>query len=369
MQKKILYSILLIFFVCSASAQNRQKQLTKSIDSLLYTLVSNKKAAGVSYAIQLKNGKKHFYSAGVRNITTQKKLSKNNCFRIASITKTFTAIAIMILVEEGKINLDTRLSNFFPSFPKADEITIYQLLAHTSGIPNWWEGQMPKDEPKDFPMCPMPHFYIERMKTTSFFKPGSKYYYSNTGYVLLGEIISMITQKNYISFLKEHIFDKLKMKNTTMEFVGGTNINWVDGYTKASDTASLFLNPAVYAMPFAAGGLRSNTSDMLTFIKGIYDGKLISQNALKYITSYAKTNDSLNIYDALYFPNNFTPPPPPQHIKKYGYGLGFSLMEIYNTPVVWHSGGIAGFNSIMQYRKWTNAHLGTITKIGSCFLN
>jgi D-alanyl-D-alanine carboxypeptidase len=84
-------------------------------------------------------------------------------------------------------------------------------------------------------------------------------------------------------------------------------------------------------------------------MNALHSGKLIKRSNLKAMSSSALTSSGVPVHEAVYFPEDMSPPTPPPHIKKYGYGLGFSLMEIYNIPVVWHSGGIAGFNSIMMY--------------------
>jgi D-alanyl-D-alanine carboxypeptidase len=349
MKQTLIILLLFAFSVRSHAQTGDNQKYINQIDSLLNTLVTSKKSAGIMVGIQVNGAAPHFKEFGVGNISTMQQVNSNSLFRIASVTKTITSAAIMSLVEKGKLKLTDKISKFFKDFPKADSITIYQLLSHTSGIPNWWEGGMPADEPKDFPMCKNPHLYLQRMKTPSFFSPGTKHYYSNSGFVLLGEIIEMVSGIGYEDYLKKNIFDKAGMQNTFVEKKDNSNTNYVKGYKQNSPTDTSFSDPDVYAMPFAAGALRSNSKDMLKFLEALYNGKFIKKSNVKLITSYASTTTGVPVYDAMFFPGNFTPPPPPGHIKKYGYGLGFSLMEIYNTPVVWHSGGIAGFNSILMY--------------------
>ena len=286
---------------------------------------------------------------GITDLVTQKAITNDSEFRIASVTKPITAVAVMKLVEKGKLNLSDTISKFFKDFPNGNKITIYQLLSHTSGIPNWWEGEMPKDEPKDFPMCNEPHLFLQRMKTTSFFEPGTKHSYSNSGYVLLGEIIEIVSGMKYENYLQKNIFAKANMKYTEVEYSPNAKNNWVKGYKQNSPTDTTFSDPDVYAMPFAAGALRSNAEDMINFMDALFKGKLVKKSTLNQMTKYAETKKGIPVYDAMFFPNNFTPPPPPNHIKKYGNGLGFNLMKVYNEPIVWHSGGIAGFNSILVY--------------------
>jgi D-alanyl-D-alanine carboxypeptidase len=349
--KFINLSILYLLVISTSSAQAVRKNAStiQKIDSLVQSLITNKKSAGFMIGIQTGTDKPYLKEYGVTDVQTKRPVKTSSIFRIASVTKPITAVAVMSLVEKGKLSLTDKLSTFFKDFPNGDKITIYHLLSHTSGIPNWWEGGMPSDEPKDFPMCQQPHLYLQRMKTTSFFEPGSKHSYSNSGYVLLGEIIERVSGMSYEKYLQSTIFNRTGMKSTMIENEKNKKANWVKGYKQNLPTDTTFSSPDVYAMPFAAGALRSNTTDLLLFLSALNEGKLLRKSTLKDMTAYAVTNSGVPVYDAVYFPPDFTPSNPPAHIKKYGYGLGFSLMEIYDVPVVWHSGGIAGFNSIMMY--------------------
>jgi D-alanyl-D-alanine carboxypeptidase len=347
---KISTTLLTFCLLANASFGQRTNQIyIQKMDSLVQTLISSKKSVGFMLGIKEDNQNTILKNYGLTNLITKKAVTSDGEFRIASVTKPLTAVAVMTLVEKGKLNLSDTISKFFKNFPNGDKITIYQLLSHTSGIPNWWEGGMPKDEPKDFPMCKEPHLFLQNMRTTSFFEPGTKHCYSNSGYVLLGEIIELVSGMKYEKYLQENIFIKANMKHTEVEYSPNAKSNWAKGYKQNSPTDTTFSDPDIYAMPFAAGALRSNAQDMINFIDALYKGKLVKKSTLNLMTKYAKTKNGIPVYDAMFFPNNFTPPPSPNHIKKYGYGLGFNLMEVYNEPIVWHSGGIAGFNSILVY--------------------
>lgn len=337
------------YHALNAQTKKDTQESIRKIDVLIQSLIADKKSAGFMLGIQVKRAVPVLKEYGVADVQTNQAVGPDNIFRIASVTKPITAVAIMSLIEKGKLNLNDKLSKFFKDYPNGDKITVYQLLSHTSGIPNWWEGEMPSDTPKDFPMCKQPHLYLQKMKNTSFFEPGTKHYYSNSGYVLLGEIIEIASGMSYEDYLKKQVFKKAGMRSTMIENDQNTSANWVKGYVQKNAADKAFSNPDVYAMPFAAGALRSNAKDMLLFLNALYDGKLVKKSSLENMAKYAVTNSGVPVYDAMYFPKGFTPPNPPAHLKKYGYGLGFNLMEIYDTPVVWHSGGIAGFNAILMY--------------------
>lgn len=346
--KTIIFSAIALF-VNVLYAQRVQQPQIKNIDILISKLIDSNQSLGFMFGIKQPGEKAILKNYGRVETSSKKLVDEHTEFRIASITKPITAVAVMTLIEKGQLKLTDTISTFFKNFPKGNKITIYQLLSHTSGIPNWWEGGMPSNEPKDFPMCKQPHLYLEKMQNTSFFEPGTKFAYSNSGYVLLGEIIEMVSGMSYENYLKKYIFSKANMLHTEVEYTNSAKEQWAKGSVKNNPKDSVFSDPAIYAMPFAAGALRSNTSDLIKFIEALYGGKLVKKSTLSLMTGYAKTNKGVPVYDAVFFPNNVTPPSPRPNIKKYGYGLGFNLMDSYNVPFVWHSGGIAGFNSILVY--------------------
>lgn len=361
--ERVSIGVLMLFFL---SCNFQQKESSKAIDgeiglsdknaavvgqldSLVQTLVQTKKTPGVVYGIQIGETKPHFRSFGFSDIENGRKTVVQDEFRIASITKTLVAVSIFQLVESKKIGLKDTLDKFFPNFPKGDEITIYQLLSHTSGIINWYEGKMPKDTPLDFPMCRQPHTFIERMEGMFRFEPGELFNYSNTGYVLLGEIIEIISGKLLEQYLNDEIFNPLGIDNTEMETQYNYSEQWAKGYSCDISLENPFKIAEDYPMPYSAGGLRSTTKDLLLFIKGIYDGKLISEEQVDVMTGYAKVNNGDDVEDKVnfYFPEDFVFPERPDYLKKYGHAPGFQRMEIYNSTAVWHGGGIAGFQSVL----------------------
>ncbi len=338
----------LLIFLCLACYDSSPSYEINKIEWLIQSLVEKKRNAGIAYGLQIGDSISVQNEFGLADLEKNTPLNKDHQFRIASITKTITATAIMQLIEKEQIGLDTPINQFFPNFPNAQNITIYHLLSHTSGIPNWWEGQMPKNEPSNFPMCEHPHLYLEKMQSTSLFKPGMYYSYSNSGYVLLGEIIEIISGQPYIAYLEQYIFQPAGMSHTEMEYINQPSVKWAKGYRWSPDSENNFLNPEVYHMPFSAGGLRSTAEDLLNFMKSLFSGELISEVSLHKMINYAKTNEGQPVYEKLFTPDGQAPRFP-KNIKKWGYGLGFQIMENFGTTVISHGGDIAGFNSILMY--------------------
>jgi len=144
------------------------------------------------------------------------------------------------------------------------------------------------------------------------------------------------------------------MINTEMEFIDHPSKNWIKGYALKKVNEIPFIEPEVYHMPFSAGGLRSDVKDLINFVSALKSGKIISKELFLKMIEYAKLNNGKPVYEGLYVAPNGNPPKPQENIDKRGYGFGFNLMELYNTPVYYHSGGIAGFNSYLIHIPKTN---------------
>lgn len=322
----------------------------KKVDRLVQELISEKLALGVSYGIMVGDSLIMSESYGLAQLEPVVPLSVESSFRIASVTKSFTATAIMQLIESDKISLDTPIESFLPDYPNASRITIYHLLSHTSGIPNWWIGGMPEDEPTNFPMCKMPHKYLARMETPSLFEPGKQYDYSNSGYVLLGEILEHISEQSYEAYLAEHIFQPAGMTHTEMEYQENSQANWAWGYGWNPEQEQPFVGPEPFSsgMPFSAGGLRSTIPDLLKFSTALLEGKLVSQATLDKMMQYSTLNSGEPGFTNLYLPEGHIRRFPPQ-TRNWGYGLGFEIAEKFGKKVISHGGDIMGYNAFFMY--------------------
>lgn len=331
----------------TASVDTDRSAKLQQLNAEIERLVTEGHTAGISFAIQVRKELRTTGAYGVRDLRDRARVHESDRFRIASITKTITATAVLKLTELGKLSLRDPISKMFPEYPNGERITIYHLLSHTSGIPNWWEGELPSDAPEDFPMCSEPHRYLQRMTTASLFEPGEFYKYSNSGYVLLGEIIEKISGHTYERFVADRIFTPAGMQSTQMEYIERPSSSWVQGYVGGE--GATFSNPEVYHMPFSAGGLRSTATDLLNFLNALLAGRIISDTLVQQMTSYARLNDGRRNFEAPFIAPGSSPPQPREGISNSGYGLGFNLTELYGTPVYRHSGGIAGFNSLILH--------------------
>ncbi|HEX6429952.1 MAG TPA: serine hydrolase [Niastella sp.] len=247
--------------------------------------------------------------------------------RLGSITKQFTAMLIMQLVEQGKLKLDVPISTYLPDYPKknGDIITIHHLLTHSSGIPN---------------MTSFPSFVKDVMRnsyspvqlvnmsadSTLQFKPGERFAYSNSGYLLLGYIIEKVTGKSYEQVLQENIFTPLKMNNTGYDHHGTLLKNRAGGYEK-NGRRYVNANFIDMSVPHAAGALYSTVEDLYLWDQALYGNQLLRKENMELL--FAKHIPSGGSY--------------------YGYGWGIGEIPLGNTAerkeTIGHGGGINGFNT------------------------
>ncbi len=227
------------------------------------------------------------------------KISSNNPFYAASIGKTFTATAIVILQEQGKLNFDDKIYNYLPEnimenlhvFEGKDhssKITIAQLLQHTSGLPDYFEGETKDsslnvirliftDSSKFWEPVETINFTKEFMKPS--FPPGEGYQYTDTEYVLLGLIIEKVSQMSLESFFQEHFFKPLNMESTWMNLrskpikPAARTVEFFVGDFEVSTMTSL-------SADWAGGGLFTTANDLIKFQSALFSGKVISNESL-----------------------------------------------------------------------------------------
>src|SRR5688572_22452482 len=247
-------------------------------------------------------------------------------FRIGSVTKQFTGAAILKLQENNLLSVNDKLSKFIPDFPRGDEVTIHQLLTHTSGIHSY-TGKA--DFISRVTKTISPDSLILYFKSDPYdFNPGDRFLYNNSGYFLLGYIISKVSGKTYDAYLKETFFDPLGMTNTGVHYAGIKLEQEAKGYTKKGDKYEESLDWDM-SWAGAAGALYSTVDDLLKWNQALYAGKVISEKSLKSALTPVVLNGKAE---------------PP---GKYGYGLGLSSYR--GTDIVGHSGGLHGFLTHLSY--------------------
>jgi CubicO group peptidase (beta-lactamase class C family) len=249
------------------------------LDQFFDRLADKNKAMG-SLTIAKDGNVLYTRAIGYSQINPKKPLTAANRFRIASITKMFTATMILQLVEEGKLKLTDTLDKFLPQVPNAQKITVVQILSHRSGIPNVRrdpdaQGRRPSTIPitKDEMLALI-------VKATPDFEPDTKYSYSNSGYFLLGLIVEKLTGKSYEEALKERISSKIGLADTYTA-TGNIDVNKNESLTYINTGSDwkqgLETHPSIL---FGGGQIVSTPNDLAKFIHALFDLKLVSQETL-----------------------------------------------------------------------------------------
>jgi CubicO group peptidase (beta-lactamase class C family) len=249
---------------------------------------------------------------GIANTPTTK-------FRIGSITKQFTAASILLLQEHGKIKLDEPLKTYLPDAPKTwDGVTVYNLLTHTSGIPNF--TSVPGlNVYKLQDHTPVESIALIRDKPLDF-EPGAKFYYSNSNYILLGQIIEKVSGLPYPEFLRQEILQPLGMTDTGVD----SNASILPQRAQGYDSIPGGFTHADYismTIPYSAGYLYSTVGDLLKWERGLFGGKVLSPASLRTMTT-AKLGE---------------------------YGTGVFIKDAAHHGVITHSGTIEGFDASLNF--------------------
>jgi CubicO group peptidase (beta-lactamase class C family) len=192
-------------------------------------------------------------------------------FQIGSLTKAFTAAAILKLQEDGKLNINDTVAKYIKDYPY--EISLYQLLTHTSGIPNFTEFP---DYPTTMNIKVSTSQNVAKFKDRPLdFQPGTQFHYSNSGYILLGQIIEVVSGQTYGDYVQEHIFSKLSMTRSGYLNKDQLGDDMAKGYWEQYGQ----LKPSMdidMTVPFSAGGVYSTVNDLYKWIKGLEEGKVVS---------------------------------------------------------------------------------------------
>lgn len=312
---KSFLTVFLIFALIGAvinvnKAQAQPAELDKFFDVL-------EKHNKVLLSVAVSKGEDLVYQRqiGLANVERSIPISRNTQFRVGSITKIFTAVLILQLVEEGKLTLNTKLAEFYPQIPNAENITIEQLLNHRTGIFNY------TNDSAFMSYMTQTKSHEEMLEIiTSYdpvFKPGAQFEYSNSNYVLLGYIAEKVSGKTYAELVDAKIVKKLKLTHTKY----GDKIDteqeaysyvWQGKWNKFAE--------ADMTVPAGAGAMVSTASEINQFMIGLVNGKLLSEESFAQMTAL-----------------------------KDNYGFGIMSFPFYEHRAIGHNGGIDAFVSSTGY--------------------
>lgn len=336
---KKIFLILLVLI-----ANNLLAQKTQKLDSLFQKLSSNKEFNG-NVLIAEKGKVIYKNSFGLANETSKVKLNENSIFELASVSKQFTAFAIVILKEKGKLKYEDKIGDILPQLSFYKNITIRNLLNHTSGLPDYmkildsllidktWDNKTKIANNKDILDV------YEKYKPSLLFEPNEKWEYSNTGYAILASIIEKVSGKSYAEFLKAEIFKPLKMNNT---FVYNRRLkpqsieNYAFGYVYSDSLKTNQLPDQIKGLDLYVytldgivgdGTVNSTIDDLLKWDRNLYTNQLVSKIGIDEIFNNATLNNGTK--------------------TKYGFGWFIDNNETFGK-IVNHSGSWPGYISYIE---------------------
>ena len=331
--KCIVISIFLMS--CNRKEQKSEvKSLPQKIDSVFAV------APDFSGVILVADKGKPIYhrAFGFANVEAKQNMDTASIFELASVSKQFTAMLIPMLKAEGKLNYDDPIEKYLPGLPYKG-ITIRHLLNHTSGLPDYQQLMDEKWDKSKVATNEDIFLYLKKFHPVSLFKPGEKYEYSNTGYVLLGSIVEKASGKDFIVLCRERIFNPLGMTSTNIRTKKEKDsiVNFALGYIFVPER-----NKYVRADSFPSsnytiwlggrkgpGRISSTTSDLLKWDRALHSDKLINSQTMNAIFSPAKLNDG--------------------SFSNYGFGWMLRRDSVLGK-VVYHTGDNPGYKTeILRY--------------------
>lgn len=320
---------LLLWGCTSLPGQPTDVKLAEDADVYLKGELSSKQIPGMSIAV-VRGGRTLLARGyGVANLELSAPASEHTVYELASLTKPFTALAVMMLVEAGKISLEDHLSTYFPGAPPAwRNVSVEHLLRHTSGLGDVFSIQELQSksgfawEREYAPPDLLPLLFKTRIQS----QPGEAWSYSNVGYYLLGWIIEKVAGEPYEAFLKHRIFDPLQMAETRRMDRRDIIPNRASGYSWENNTLRNAKFTSV-TWAYSEGGLLSSASDLVRADAGLFGERLLKRTTLQRMWQPSRLGDgSLD-----------------------NYGFGWNLGSDPRRRQIYHSGNKPGFASIIRH--------------------
>ena len=291
----------------------------RKIDQIAIQSLQDQAVGGIALAV-VRNGRVVYSRGyGLSSVELQQTMRDSSLFEIGSITKEFTAAAVLSLVDDGRLTLDTPLGKFVPDFPRANEITIRDLLSMRSGIQDYTD-QPGFDKAAFTPTTP--EAIVATVKQLPLdFDPGTQWEYSNTNYVLLGMVIEKAGGSSYVDTIFNKIVRPLNMLVTTYGNAGASSPDMATGYILQGDRMRPD-KPWDLDWAYSAGGLVSNVLDLAVWDTALLSGKVLNDADLRQMWSATTLKDGTSV----------------------PYGFGWTIESIYGHREIDTNGGLPGYN-------------------------
>jgi D-alanyl-D-alanine carboxypeptidase len=327
-------------------------------------MVADRAAPGLSLCVMRDGQPLYSHGFGTANLEDGSPVTPKSIFKIGSITKQFTATAILLLAQEGKLSVEDRLARFLPLFPRANDFTLRQMLNHTSGLGNYTDAgslnaflQAARTDYSD------PQLIAAMAATSPLMgsEPGTAWSYSNTAYVLLGVVVDIAAGEPYGTFYRRRLFEPLQMQSTAVDDDAQILPNRVAGYTPQAQSASGFANASYISMtyPGGAGSMRSTPEDLCRWHTALLGGRVLQPDSLQQMLTPARLPDgSLPVDKELAKALGDD--------KPIEYGFGVMTGDFEGQRYVGHGGGINGF--VSELRSFPAKRLSIALIVNSDFM-
>jgi len=346
----LMGAILAVAF--STHAQVFSPQTEKQIDGLFSSI--GPKEPGAAALVRLRQGGRTVYAKGfgVRDLRTGAKIDAQTNFRLASFTKQFTAMAVMLLVHDKKLRYDQTLTEIFPEFPAyAKNVTMRNLLNHTGGLPDYEDLMDAAEKAKGGAIWSPEHqiqddevLALLEKASAAKFTPGTSWAYSNSGYVVLGLVVAKVSGQSYPDFLQARIFAPLRMDHTIVFMKGKNEVtNRAYGHSKEGDVLNETDQSSTSAT-LGDGGIYSNLEDLAKWDNALRNHTLLSADEFAPALIPAKL---ITGAPTLWPPGEANGDD--QHPGKLvSYGFGWFLDPYKGRPRMWHTGDTRGFRTVIE---------------------
>jgi CubicO group peptidase (beta-lactamase class C family) len=353
----ILFSVALFSLAIETNAQAPGSPWEKQVDAI-FAAVTQENAPGLAVLVQ-KNGRISFEKGyGVRDLRTSTKIDPPTNFRLASFTKQFTAMAIMLLVHDGKLRYDETLVEIFPDFPAYGKtITIQNLLNHTGGLPDYEDLMAAAETSRNSRIWTSERQIhdeeVLRMleaETKGKFPPGTSWSYCNSGYVVLGLVVAKASGQSYGDFLRARIFEPLHIDHSIVYQKGKNEVvNRAFGHSQSGldhGPQTPWFNETDQSTTSATlgdGGIYSNLEDLAKWDDALRNHTLLSADEMKPAFVPARlANGKPTLWPVEANDDNLHPG------KPVSYGFGWFLDPYWGHPRMWHTGSTMGFRTIIE---------------------
>ncbi len=325
----ILTGMLLVPLLLT-TGQKSKRDVTESVDVLFRDFTGNAPGASV---LVLRDGKVVLKkSYGLAELETNRKASPLTNYRLASVTKQFTATCVLMLAERGRLSLDDPLTKFFPDFPAyGRDIHVRHLMSHTSGAPAY-EDLLPEGSE---PVLDADVLTILKRTDKPYFAPGTQFRYSNSGYALLALIVDKVGGQPFPDFLRKNIFAPLNMRGSHLNLRNPPpDKHRAFGYSKRNEGWER-TDQSRTSYVLGDGGIYSSVDDLAKWIQALEGAKLLNRGSLEQAMSAAVDARPLGEDRSATAHAD----------EQLGYGFGWFVSRYRQMPAVWHGGSTMGFRN------------------------